>query len=69
MSSSIQIPARLRSDSESSDVAAILGNSVKVCEKHYSAWVKSRRDRLTERVRATWKQEKPRLKVIQGGAR
>jgi len=50
------------------DVAAILGNSVKVCEKHYSAWVKSRQDRLTERVRATWKQERPRLKVIQGGA-
>jgi site-specific recombinase XerD len=50
------------------DVAAILGNSVKVCEKHYSAWVKVRQERLTERVRATWPKQKPKLKVIQGGA-
>jgi type II secretory pathway component PulM len=40
---------------------------VKIVEKHYAAWVKSRQDRLTERVRATWKQEQPRLKLIQGG--
>jgi site-specific recombinase XerD len=49
------------------DVAAILGNSVKVCEKHYSAWVQARQIRLTERVRATWPKQKPKLKVIQGG--
>jgi site-specific recombinase XerD len=49
------------------DVAAILGHSVRVCEKHYSAWVKARQVRLTERVRATWPDIKPTLKVIQGG--
>lgn len=32
-------------------VAALLGNSVKVCEKHYSPWVKVRQDRLEEAVR------------------
>lgn len=36
------------------DVAALLGNSIKVCEKHYSHFVKSRRDRLEERVRSLW---------------
>jgi len=50
------------------DVAAILGNSVKVCEKHYSAWVKTRQERLTERVRATWPKQQQKFKVIQGGA-
>lgn len=50
------------------DVAAILGNSVKVVEKHYSAWVQARQVRLTERVRATWPKQKTKLRVIQGGA-
>jgi integrase/recombinase XerD len=49
------------------DVAAILGHSVKVCQKHYSAWVQARQVRLTERVKATWPEEKPKLKIIQGG--
>lgn len=35
-------------------VAALLGNSVKVCEKHYSPWVKVRQDRLEEAVRRTF---------------
>jgi integrase/recombinase XerD len=35
-------------------VAAILGNSVKVCEKHYAPWVKSRQDVLEKAVKATW---------------
>lgn len=36
------------------DVAALLGNSVKIVKKHYSHFVKARRDRLEERVRALW---------------
>lgn len=35
-------------------VAAILGNSFKVCEKHYAPWVKSRQDVLEKAVKATW---------------
>ncbi len=35
-------------------VAAILGNSPAVVEKHYSAWVTSRQDALNEAVRATF---------------
>lgn len=35
-------------------VAALLGNSVKVCEKHYAPWVKSRQDVLEKAVKATW---------------
>jgi site-specific recombinase XerD len=50
------------------DVAAILGNSVKIVEKHYSAWVQARQVRLTERVRATWPKQQQKFKVIQGGA-
>ncbi|HVI77072.1 MAG TPA: site-specific integrase [Candidatus Acidoferrum sp.] len=46
------------------DVAAILGNSVKVCEKHYSAWVKARQVRLTDRVRATWPKQERKLKAV-----
>jgi len=36
------------------DVAALLGNSVKIVEKHYAHLVKSRRERLEQRVRALW---------------
>jgi site-specific recombinase XerD len=36
------------------DVAALLRNSVKIVEKHYSHLVKPRRDRLEERVRQLW---------------
>jgi integrase len=36
------------------DVAALLGNSVRIVERHYSHFVKARRDRLEERVRALW---------------
>jgi integrase/recombinase XerD len=35
-------------------VAALLGNCVKVCEKHYAPWVKSRQDVLEKAVKATW---------------
>jgi integrase/recombinase XerD len=37
------------------DVAKMLGNSVKVCEKHYAQWVQSRQDRLDTLVVATFK--------------
>jgi len=36
------------------DVAALLGNTVAVCEKHYSPWVQSRQKALEEAVKATW---------------
>jgi integrase/recombinase XerD len=36
------------------DVAALLGNSVKVCERHYAPWVKVRQDRLEEAVKRTF---------------
>ena len=38
------------------DVANLLGNSVRIVERHYSPWVQSRQDRLNERVRAAWDQ-------------
>jgi len=36
------------------DVAILLGNSIKVAEKHYAPWVKVRQDRLEEAVRRTF---------------
>lgn len=37
------------------DVATLLGHqSIRVTEKHYSAWVSSRQERLDERVRLAW---------------
>lgn len=51
------------------DVAELLGHkSTKVTEQSYSPWVKARQDKLEERVMRTWPDEKPKLKVIQGGA-
>lgn len=35
-------------------VAMLLGNSVKVCEKHYAPWVKVRQERLEEAVKRTF---------------
>jgi hypothetical protein len=32
----------------------MLGNSIKVCEKHYGKWVQSRQDRLDTLVMATF---------------
>lgn len=40
-------------------VAAILGHSVKVCEKHYAPWVKSRQDALDAAIKKTWVRELP----------
>lgn len=50
------------------DVSQLLGHtSTKVTEKSYAPWVKARQDKLEERVRLTWDEPKPKLKVIQGG--
>jgi len=35
-------------------VAALLGNTVKVCEKHYAPWIESRQLALEAAVRETW---------------
>jgi len=37
------------------EVARMLGNSLKVCERHYAKWVQSRQDRLDSLVIETWK--------------
>ena len=44
------------------DVAAILGNSPAVVQKHYSQWIKSRQDRLDAIVEQTWKPVLVRVK-------
>lgn len=51
------------------DVAAILGHSVQICEKHYAHWMKSRQENLSERIREAWPKEKTKLKVIHGGGK
>src|ERR1022692_1583107 len=35
-------------------VAALLGNTVNVCEKHYAPWVQARKDEMELAVRRTW---------------
>jgi hypothetical protein len=35
-------------------VAAILGNSARIIEKHYAQWIQSRQDALEKAVKATW---------------
>ncbi|MCC6589047.1 MAG: tyrosine-type recombinase/integrase [Bryobacterales bacterium] len=43
-------------------VSILLGHSsIKVTERHYAPWVKTRQDMLEEEVRRTWEQQKPRL--------
>jgi integrase len=37
-----------------SEVAAILGNSTRIVEKHYAQWIQSRQDALEKAVKATW---------------
>jgi integrase len=41
------------------DVASLLGNSVRIVEKHYSAWIEERSVRLEARVRSLWAQPEP----------
>ena len=37
-----------------SEVAAILGNSPRIVEKHYSQWISSRQEAINVAVKATW---------------
>jgi len=39
------------------EVSKMLGNSFKVCEKHYAKWEQSRQDRLDSLVVGTWKEQ------------
>jgi integrase len=36
-------------------VSVLLGNSIRVCEKHYAPWVKSRQDALAKDIERAWK--------------
>jgi hypothetical protein len=36
------------------NVATLLGNTIRVAEKHYSPWVKTRQDALEAAVKGTW---------------
>ena len=42
-------------------VAAILGNSVKVVERHYSPWVQQRQDALEAAVKGNWDNSSAKL--------
>ncbi len=35
-------------------VSVLLGNSLKICERHYNPWVKSRQDNLAREVERAW---------------
>jgi integrase len=37
-----------------SEVAAILGNSTRIVEKHYAQWIESRQTALKEAMKKTW---------------
>jgi len=37
-----------------SEVAAILGNSTRIVEKHYAQWIQARQDAIERAVKATW---------------
>src|SRR5208283_3368996 len=37
-----------------SEVAAILGNSPRIIEKHYSQWIQARQDAVEKAIKATW---------------
>lgn len=44
------------------DVAAVLGNSPAVVQRHYSQWIKARQDRLDTIIAQTWKTGLARVK-------
>jgi hypothetical protein len=37
------------------DVATLLGNTIKIAEKHYAPWVKSRQISLEKSIEKAWK--------------
>jgi integrase/recombinase XerD len=44
------------------NVAILLGNSIRICEKHYAPWIKARQDALERAVASTW--AKPKLRRV-----
>jgi integrase len=48
------VRAHLERDVTLETIADLLGNSVKIVEKHYSTWVPSRQRKLDEAVKRTW---------------
>lgn len=44
------------------DVAAVLGNTPSIVQKHYSQWIAARQNKLDDMVKATW--SKPKLKLV-----
>jgi integrase/recombinase XerD len=38
------------------NVATLLGNTIRVAEKHYSSWIQKRKDTLEAAVKGTWAQ-------------
>ncbi len=44
----------LKSGVSLENVAALLGNSVRIAEKHYAPWVKARQESLEREVKKTW---------------
>jgi integrase len=47
------------------EVAKLLGNSIRVCERHYAKWSKGRQDRTDSLVMGTW--EAPKRKRSRPG--
>lgn len=45
----------LRNGVSLENVAVLLGNSVKIAERHYAPWVKSRQDALEKEIEKAWK--------------
>jgi hypothetical protein len=39
------------------DVATLLGNTIKIAEKHYAPWVKSRQISLDKSIEKAWRLE------------
>lgn len=48
------VKEQLESGASLERIAELLGNTYKIVEKHYSAWVKDRQNILDETVRASW---------------
>jgi integrase/recombinase XerD len=46
----------LNAGSSMEDVAAVLGNSPGIVAKHYSPWVQSRQNRISDQIQKTWLQ-------------
>ncbi|GAC1692282.1 MAG: hypothetical protein NVS9B5_34460 [Terriglobales bacterium] len=47
------------------EVSRMLGNSLKVCERHYAKWVQARQDRLDNLVIGTWAPDVPTARTTE----